>query len=117
MPSPCPGGPGGKRKKTMGTEKRHEGIMRRGGRRLQAAVLALPLLFGGVAAGTAYAHQGGGADQAGASMEQKGQARLDRALASVNATDAQKAQIHAIWDKARPQLRQLRSEQEKVRKE
>src|ERR1044071_5813761 len=34
--------------------------------------------------------------------------RMERALSSAGATDAQKAQIHTIWEGLRPQLKPLR---------
>jgi Spy/CpxP family protein refolding chaperone len=43
--------------------------------------------------------------------------RMHKLLNSVNATDAQKAQIKATWDGLRPQLQALRGEHAKLRQQ
>jgi Spy/CpxP family protein refolding chaperone len=89
-----------------------------------AWVLALPLAGGlslyaaqAAQAGPGGGHRGGHGfgDEAGFAMG--GGRHFGRLLGSVNATDAQKAQIKAAWDKARPQLETLRGEHRKVREE
>ena len=43
--------------------------------------------------------------------------RLERILDRVNATPAQRGQIHAIWDGLRPQLRELRTQHGALRRQ
>lgn len=43
--------------------------------------------------------------------------RMDRALSAAGATDAQKTQIHAIWDGLRPQLKPLRLQAADLRRQ
>jgi len=43
--------------------------------------------------------------------------RMDHALSAAGATDAQKAQIHAVWDGLRPQLKPLRHQAMDLRRQ
>jgi Spy/CpxP family protein refolding chaperone len=66
--------------------------------------LALPLTLGGVtySAANAYGFPGHGG---GPEMHERMQARMERILTDAGATDAQKAQVKAIWAGLRPQLK------------
>jgi Spy/CpxP family protein refolding chaperone len=80
-------------------------------------LLALPLCAG-LSISAAQAGQGhhggrGFGDQAGLAMGGGGH-HFDRLLSAANATDAQKAQIKAAWDAARPQLQTVRDERMKL---
>src|SRR5947209_569097 len=70
--------------------------------RFLAPALAVLTLGGGVAARAAYA-QPAAQMEAGGEMG-FGQRRLEKLLAKVNATPAQRTQIEGIWNNLRPQL-------------
>jgi protein CpxP len=79
-------------------------------------LLALPLMLGGVTYSAAYAH-GGGPGGGGGSMHQGMQARMDRILTDVGATDSQKTQVKAIWAGLAPQLKAARQEHKQLREQ
>jgi Spy/CpxP family protein refolding chaperone len=86
---------------------------RRGWRKWSWAVLAVPLMLGGVTYQAAYAH-GGGPGGGGPGMHERMQARMDRILTDVGATDAQKAQIKSIWAGLGPQLKAAHQERARL---
>ena len=92
---------------------------RRGWRRWSWLMLALPLLLGGVTYNAAYAHGGGpgGPGGHGAFMHERMQARMDRILTDVGASDAQKAQVKAIWVGLAPQLKAAHQEHKQLREQ
>jgi Spy/CpxP family protein refolding chaperone len=79
-------------------------------------MLALPLLLGGVTYNAAYAH-GGGPGGRGAFMHEGMQARMDRILTDVGASDSQKTQVKAIWVGLAPQLKAARQEHQQLREQ
>jgi Spy/CpxP family protein refolding chaperone len=84
-----------------------------------AWLLALPLA-GALSVSAAQAGQGrwgAGHGGFGGEMAMGGGRHLDRLLGEANATDAQKAQIKAAWDAARPQLQALHQERMKLHEE
>ena len=90
------------------------GPARRGWRRWTWLMLAAPLMLGGVTYQTAYAHGGGpGGDGPGMHGERM-QGRIDRVLTDVGASDAQKAQIKAIWANLGPQLKAAHQDRAKL---
>jgi len=89
---------------------------RRGSRKWTWLVLALPLMLGGVTYSVAYAH-GGGPGGRGGFMHERMQARMDRVLTDVGATDSQKAQVKAIWVGLAPQLKAAHQEHRQLREQ
>ena len=89
---------------------------RRGWRKWSWLMLALPLMLGGVGYQAAYAH-GGGPGGGGPGMNERMQARMDRILTDVGATDQQKAQIKTIWTGLGPQLKAAHQDRSKVREQ
>src|SRR4051812_42096087 len=81
-------------------------------RRWLWALLAAPLLLGGVGYSVAEAH---GFGHGG--MHERMEERMQRILNDVGATDVQKAQIKAVWDGLRPQLKAARIEHFRLRGE
>ena len=92
---------------------------RRGSRKWTWLVLALPLMLGGVTYNAAYAHGGGpgGRGGPGGFMHERMQARMDRILTEVGATDSQKAQVKAIWVGLAPQLKAAHQEHRQLREQ
>jgi Spy/CpxP family protein refolding chaperone len=84
---------------------------RSGWRRWTWLLVAAPLLLGGVTYRAAEA-RGAGDGQA---MHERMQARMQRILTTVGATDAQKAQIQQIWAGLTPQLKAAHQDHAKVR--
>jgi Spy/CpxP family protein refolding chaperone len=72
-------------------------------------LLAIPLAAGALWASAARAHGFGGPGEGrmGAFMQE----RMDHLLTAAGASDAQKAQIKAIWEPLRPQLKGLHQQQ------
>jgi protein CpxP len=87
---------------------------RRGWRKWTWLMLALPLMLGGVGYQAAYAHGGGSGGGDGAGMHERMQARMDRILTDVGATDQQKAQIKTIWTGLGPQLKAAHQDRGKI---
>src|SRR5437868_5913347 len=73
-------------------------------------LLAAPLLLGGVTYTAAEAHGFGRGE-----MHERMQARMQRILTDVGASDAQKAQIKAVWDGLRPQLKAAQQDHARLR--
>jgi Spy/CpxP family protein refolding chaperone len=92
---------------------------RRGWKRWTWLMLALPLMLGGVTYNAAYAHGGGpgGRGGPGGFMHERMQARMDRILTDVGATDSQKAQVKAIWVGLAPQLKAAHQEHRQLRQQ
>jgi periplasmic protein CpxP/Spy len=89
---------------------------RRGGwRKWTWLMLALPLMLGGVTYSAAYAGNGG--PNHGAFMHERMQARMDRVLTDVGATDAQKAQVKAVWTGIGPQLKAAHQDHKQLREQ
>jgi Spy/CpxP family protein refolding chaperone len=86
---------------TIETTRQQSPARPRSRRGWTALLLALPLLLGGVTYSVAEAHGFGGRG----AMHEQMEARMQRILTDVGASDAQKAQIKAIWDGLRPQLK------------
>jgi Spy/CpxP family protein refolding chaperone len=89
-------------------------------RRRRTWMLALPLaaLTGAASISVAYAQrQAMGDTPRGGAMAGFVARRLERILDRVNATPAQRGQIHAIWDGLRPQLRELRTQHGALRRQ
>ena len=87
---------------------------RTGWRRWTWLMLAVPLMLGGVTYQAAYAH-GGGPGGGGPGMHgEHMQARLDRVLTDIGATDAQKTQIKSIWSGLGPQLKAAHQDRAKL---
>lgn len=87
-------------------------------RRRWLSLLAIPLLAGAASTSVALAHgfgDGGGPGHGdhGAFMQR----RLDHLLTAAGASDAQKAQVKAIWEQLRPQLKPLRQQHADLRKQ
>jgi Spy/CpxP family protein refolding chaperone len=83
----------------------------RGWRRWTWLLLVAPLLLGTVGYSVAEAHGPGGPG----AMHERMQARMQRILTDVGATDAQKTQIKSIWDNLRPQLKAAHQEHARLR--
>lgn len=95
---------------------------RRPFRRLLWAAAALLAVATGVGAAAPHAHAlGFGGPRMHRMSDERREAfmkrRLDHVLDDVKATDQQRAQIHAIFDRTAPQLRTLRGEHQTLRKE
>jgi protein CpxP len=89
----------------------HARPARGGWRKWTWLLVAAPLMLGGVTYSVAEAHGFGG----GAGMHERMEARMQRILTDVGASDSQKAQIKTIWDGLRPQLKANRQDHGKVR--
>ncbi|HET6150645.1 MAG TPA: Spy/CpxP family protein refolding chaperone [Polyangia bacterium] len=89
---------------------------RRGWRRWTWLMLALPLMLGGITYNAAYAH-GGGRGGPGGFMHERMQARMERILTDVGATDSQKAQVKTIWVGLAPQLKAAHQEHKQLREQ
>ena len=81
-------------------------------RRWAWLLLAAPLVLGGAAYSAAEAH---GFGHGG--MHQRMEARMQHILTDVGASDGQKAQIKAIWDGLRPQLKAAHQEHAQLRQQ
>jgi periplasmic protein CpxP/Spy len=78
-------------------------------------MLAIPLVAVGLALGASQAQAfGPGGPHGGQAAMQE---RMDRLLTKVNATDAQKSQIKAIWEGLRPQLKTLNEQHFQIRRQ
>jgi protein CpxP len=82
-------------------------------RRLGLVLLALPMLIGAASFSIARAHGPGGGGEMGEFMQWRVQHMLD----GIGATDAQKAQIKAVFDGLRPQQKAVREERAKLREQ
>ena len=83
-------------------------------RRRWLALLLLPLAAGVLSASVASAHGFGGPRGGGAAFMQQ---RMEHLLTAAGASEAQKAQIKAIWDKQRPSLEALHKQQHETRQQ
>lgn len=88
---------------------------RRGLRRWSWLMLALPLMLGGVAYNATNAYAFG--DHGGPGNHERMQARMDRILTDAGASDAQKAQVKAIWANLGPQLKAARQQHMQIRQQ
>jgi len=82
--------------------------------------LTLMAVAGVTALSTAQAHGfpgGGGWRHGGGGPGEFMQRRIQRMLDKVGATDAQKAQIKAIWDGVKPEMKALHEQKEQLRKQ
>jgi len=95
---------------TIETTEQRSPARPRSRRRWTWLLLAAPLLLGGVGYSAAEAHGFGRGGE-----HEHMQARIPRILNDVGATDAQKAQIKAIWDGLRPQLKAARQDHFRLR--
>ena len=84
-------------------------------RRRWLALLLLPVAAGVLSASVASAHGFGGPRGGGGAAFMQG--RMEHLLTAAGASEAQKAQIKAIWDKQRPQLETLHKQQHETRKQ
>jgi periplasmic protein CpxP/Spy len=84
-------------------------------RRRWLALLLLPLAAGVLFASVAKAHGFGGPRGGGGAAFM--QERMEHLLSAAGASDAQKAQIKAIWDKQRPQLQAAHKQQHETRQQ
>jgi protein CpxP len=82
-------------------------------RRRWLALLLVPLAAGVLTASVASAHGFGGHRGGGMAFMQQ---RMDHLLTAASASDAQKTQIKAIWDKLRPQLEPLHKQHGEARR-
>jgi protein CpxP len=91
----------------------------RGWRKWAWLLVAAPLLLGGVTYSVAQAHGfGPGGPGDGAAMQGgRMQARMDRVLTAAGASDAQKAQVKAIWAGLAPQLKSAHQDHAQLRKQ
>lgn len=85
--------------------------------RLRWMMLALPAVLGGAFLFSTGAHAFGRGhhDLSDAEMDTFVERRLERVLDRIDATDAQKAQVKTIVERAKPELKALRSERVKLR--
>jgi protein CpxP len=93
---------------------------RRGWRRWSWLMLAAPLMLGGITYNVAYAHGGGPGGPGGGHggfMHERMQARMDRILTDVGATDSQKAQVKTIWTGLAPQLKAAHQDHKQLREQ
>jgi protein CpxP len=88
---------------------------RRGWRKWTWLMIAAPLMLGGATYSAAYAHGGGPGH--GAGMHERMQARIDRILTEVGATDSQKSQVKAIWAGLGPQLKAAHQQHAQLREQ
>ena len=98
------------------------------GRRRWLALLAIPLAGGALSVSIASAHGFGGGRGGGPMGGEPGehmgehtgehmQGRIDHLLTAAGASDAQKAQVKAIWDNLRPQLKAARQQKGEIRQQ
>jgi periplasmic protein CpxP/Spy len=87
----------------------------RGWRKWTWLLVAAPLMLGGV--GYSVAQAGGFGPGGGPGMHQRMEARMQRILTDVGASDSQKAQIKSIWDGLRPQLKAVHQNHHQLRQQ
>jgi len=93
---------------TRSSEASFNGNAPRPSRRRWWALLAIPVALGALTLGAARAQGFGG----GGGFRKQ---RMEHLLSSAGATDAQKAQIQAIWQGLRPELQPLRKQEADIR--
>ncbi len=102
--------------------------LRSQGRRRWLALLAVPLAAGALSVSIARAYAVGGGRHGGPRGEHMGERggehmgdrmaeRIDRLLTAAGASDGQKAQVKAIWDNLRPQLKAARQQKKETRQQ
>lgn len=87
-------------------------------RRRWLALLAIPLAGGALSMSIARAHGFGGGRHGGPMgehMQERMQERIDHLLGAAGASDGQKAQVKAIWDNLRPQLKAVHKQHADIR--
>jgi Spy/CpxP family protein refolding chaperone len=89
---------------------------RRGWRKWTWLMIAAPLMLGGATTYSVAHAQGGGPGQ-GPGMHQHTQARIDRILTDVGASDSQKSQVKAIWAGLGPQLKAAHQQHAQLRQQ
>ena len=79
------------------------------------AILGIPLAVGVLSMSVARAHGFGGPGHGDMAAHMQG--RIDHLLTAAGATDAQKAQVKAVWDGTRPQLQPLHKQHADLRRQ